>query len=392
MNDAEAIKYWIALKWVDCLGNIGIKALLDVFGNPYDIFKAPRHLLGAIPGIGKVISENIKSFNAWPKVEREIEQAQLHNVSIVTFNDPFFPQYLKNIYDCPVYLYVKGTLEPDAINLAVVGSRRASTYGKFSTEKLSRELSLRGITVVSGMARGIDAAAHKGAIAVRGRTIAVLGSGIDVIYPPENRDIYDAIQEYGAVVSEFPFGTPPNAPNFPSRNRIISGMSLGVIVVEASDKSGSLITARIALEQGREVFAIPGSIDSPGSRGTHKLIKEGATLAENIDDILPVIFPQISVSKNNPPPVSVKEKESPSIPEQGRKKDVPQVKSLTPRESIIIELLSEKPIHIDNIIQSSQLKSADVLNTLLTLELNGLIRQMPGKTYVREEGMKCLNH
>jgi len=386
MDDTAAIKYWIALKWVDSLGNIGIKSLLEAFSTPRSVFEAPRHMLSAVPGIGKTISEGIKSFNAWSQVDREIELAYRHGVSVITCQDPLFPQYLRNIYDCPTYLYVKGSLCPDDVNLALVGSRRASAYGRYATEKLSRELSLKGVTVVSGMARGIDTAAHKGALAVRGRTIAVLGSGIDVVYPPENKDLYDAVAENGAVVSEFPFGTPPNAPNFPARNRIISGMSLGVVVVEASDKSGSLITARIALEQGREVFAIPGSIDSPGSRGTHQLIKQGATLAEGIDDILPVILPQVTPVPLEIAPATVRK--TGTVAPQNRQShlDIPGEKNLNTEEAIIINLISNKPVHIDTIIQSSQLKSADVMRTLLTLELHGLIRQMPGKMYVREEG------
>jgi DNA processing protein len=236
------------------------------------------------------------------------------------------------------------------------------------------------------MARGIDASAHKGALAVRGRTIAVLGSGIDVVYPPENKELYAAIQEKGAVVSEFPFGTPPNAPNFPARNRIISGMSLGVVVVEASEKSGSLITARTALEQGREVFAIPGSIDSPGSRGTHKLIKEGATLVECIDDILTVISPQVKPTQGAASSMLPQKTEPDPGPVQNIGKDITKTRTLNVTEALILKLLCEKPVHVDAIIQTSRLKTADALNSLLTLELYGLIRQLPGKMYIRKEG------
>ena len=198
-----------------------------------------------------------------------------------------------NIYDRPAFLYVRGNLNKDDINIAVVGSRQASTYGKYTTEKISRELALKGLTIVSGMARGLDSAAHRGALTAHGRTVAVLGSGLDVIYPPENKKLFADIIQNGAVISEFPLGTPPRSTNFPARNRIISGMSYGVVIVEAGEKSGSLITARLALEQGREVFAVPGSIDTAGSRGTNKLIKQGAKLIENVDDILEEILPQL---------------------------------------------------------------------------------------------------
>jgi DNA processing protein len=394
MQDETAIKYWIALKRVDGLGNLGIKALLDVFATPRRVFEAPRHMLSAVPGIGPKISQGIKSFGDWDFIEKEIDMAARQGVTIVTCHDPLFPPSLRYIYDYPAFLYVKGTLMPDDIHLAVVGSRRASTYGKFTTDKLSRELSLKGITIVSGMARGIDASAHQGALSVRGRTIAVLGSGIDIIYPPENKKLYEAIPESGALVSEYPMGTPPNGPNFPARNRIISGISLGVLVVEASDKSGSLITARIALEQGREVFAIPGSIDSAGSRGTHKLIKDGATLAEGIDDILPVILPQVSAPQAiTPPPMMQGRLDlTLSVPEpQGHENHRSEI-NLNTKESTIFNSISDNPVHIDAIIQSSGLKPPEVLNTLLTLELQGLIRQTAGKMYVRKEGKACLIH
>ena len=203
---------------------------------------------------------------------------------------------LLNIYDRPVFFYVLGRLDKEDVPLAIVGSRNASTYGRYTTDRISRELALRGITIVSGMARGIDSCAHRGALAAKGRTIAVLGSGLDVIYPPENKKLFAAISSNGAVISEFPLGTQPLSYNFPARNRIISGLSYGVVVVEAGEKSGSLITAKLAMEQGREVFAIPGTIDSASSRGTNSLIKQGAKLIENIDDILEDILPQLERS------------------------------------------------------------------------------------------------
>jgi DNA processing protein len=377
----QNLKYWVALKWVEGVGNVGFKALLEAFGTPQKVFEAPLSMIKAVPGIGDKTAPQIKSFKDWKKVEKELEFADRTCVSIVTSQDPLYPSQLLSTYDYPAFLYVKGHLKEDDINVAVVGSRTASTYGKFTTERLCRELVLRGITVISGLARGIDSAAHRGALSGKGRTIAVLGCGLDVVYPPENEKLFTEISLQGALISEFPFGTPPNAPNFPARNRIISGISLGVVVVEASEKSGSLITARIALEQGREVFAVPGSIDSSGSRGTNKLIKQGAKLIENVEDILEEILPQVTRA-----PKVVK-------PDQRQKQPDDQQKILTSSPDLVLketektvwQVLSQKPVHIDQIITSTGLTAHEVLVILLNLELQGLIEQKPGKTYMRKE-------
>jgi DNA processing protein len=377
----QNLKYWVALKWVEGVGNVGFKALLEAFGTPQKVFEAPLSMIKAVPGIGDKTAPQIKSFKDWKKVEKELEFADRTCVSIVTSQDPLYPSQLLSTYDYPAFLYVKGHLKEDDVNVAVVGSRTASTYGKFTTERLCRELVLRGITVISGLARGIDSAAHRGALSGKGRTIAVLGCGLDVVYPPENEKLFTEISLQGALISEFPFGTPPNAPNFPTRNRIISGISLGVVVVEASEKSGSLITARIALEQGREVFAVPGSIDSSGSRGTNKLIKQGAKLIENVEDILEEILPQVTRA-----PKLVK-------PDQRQKQPDDQQKILTSSPDLVLketektvwQVLSQKPVHIDQIITSTGLTAHEVLVILLNLELQGLIEQKPGKTYMRKE-------
>ena len=377
----QNLKYWVALKWVEGVGNVGFKALLEAFGTPQKVFEAPLSMIKAVPGIGDKTAPQIKAFKDWKKVEKELECADRTCVSIVTSQDPLYPSQLLSTYDYPAFLYVKGHLKEDDVNVAVVGSRTASTYGKFTTERLCRELVLRGITVISGLARGIDSAAHRGALSGKGRTIAVLGCGLDVVYPPENEKLFTEISLQGALISEFPFGTPPNAPNFPARNRIISGISLGVVVVEASEKSGSLITARIALEQGREVFAVPGSIDSSGSRGTNKLIKQGAKLIENVEDILEEILPQVTRA-----PKVVK-------PDQRQKQPDDQQKILTSSPDLVLketektvwQVLSQKPVHIDQIITSTGLTAHEVLVILLNLELQGLIEQKPGKTYMRKE-------
>ena len=300
--DRELLKYWIALRAVEEIGCVGFRTLLQAFSTPEGVFSASIQTLRVVPGIGPKTAHNIKSFSDWDKAEKEIEQADRLGVDIITCEDAAYPRRLLNIYDYPPLLYVKGSLHPEEICVAVVGSRLASMYGKYTTEKICRELALRGVTVVSGLARGIDSAAHRGALAGKGRTVAVLGCGLDMIYPPENENLARDVAANGAIVTEFPFATPPNAPNFPSRNRIISGISLGVVVVEAGEKSGSLITARIAAEQGRSVFAVPGEIGAAGSRGTHRLIKQGAILFESIEDVLDEILPQAGVALPSEPP------------------------------------------------------------------------------------------
>jgi DNA processing protein len=382
MGDND-LKYWIALKSIDGVGNMGFKNLVDALGSPKNVFDASLQTLKVIPGIGEKTAAHIKDFNNWKNAEENLVLAEKLKVDIVTFHDQLYPANLLNIYDFPVLLYVKGILSDDDINVAVVGSRMASTYGKFTTEKICRELALKGITVVSGLARGIDSAAHRGALAGKGRTIAVLGCGIDIVYPPENEKLLMEIAEKGAVITEFPFGTQPNAPNFPSRNRIISGMSLGVVVVEAGEKSGSLITARIALDQGREVFAVPGSIDSAGSRGTHQLIRQGAKLIESIDDILDEILPQIDgyfqkpVTGDKTPRREIVDKERTSVADA--------MNMLNDAEKAVFQCISLKKVDIDTVIASTGFKAAEVLNILLNLELRGLIEQRPGKMYLRKE-------
>jgi DNA processing protein len=383
MKDHE-LKYWIALRSIDGVGNIGFKNLIDAFGSPDKVFDAPVQSLKTITGIGQKTAARIKDFNNWKNVDNDIKKATKLNAFFVTYRDISYPKNLLNIYDFPVLLYVRGSLKEDDINIAVVGSRMASTYGIFSTERLCRELAFKGITIVSGLARGIDSAAHRGALAGKGRTIAVLGCGLDIIYPSENEKLLEEISKKGAVITEFPFGTPPSAPNFPARNRIISGLSLGVVVVEASEKSGSLITARIALDQGREVFAVPGGIDSPGSRGTNKLIKQGAKLIENVDDILDEILPQVANTAINN--VEVTEISHRDVFDNKEKKNKPDlINRLNNAEKSVLEIISKKKVDTDTIIAATGFKAGDVLNILLNLELQGFILQLPGKIYIRKE-------
>lgn len=374
----DDLKYWIALKSVSGIGNLTFKALLDNFGSPSLILNAPVSKLTGITGITKKMALAINSFSDWDKVNQSFELLNKNKIAIITYQDDNYPEKLKNIYDRPPFLYVCGSLMKDDINIAIVGSRRATTYGKYTTERISRELAQKGVTVVSGMARGIDTAAHRGALGARGRTIAVLGSGLDVIYPPENKKLFAEIIENGAVISEFPMGTPPIAANFPSRNRIISGMSYGVLVVEAGEKSGSLITARLALEQGREVFAVPGSVETPTSRGTNRLIKEGAKLIENAEDILEEIIPQLEKTKVL----------SETLTSENEVKPPAKEIELTIKEKQVADFIFDKIIHIDDIIAATNLSPADALSTLMSLELKNLVTQHPGKYFSRTSVVK----
>jgi len=283
-------------------------------------------------------------------------------VRVITFLAEEYPKLLLEIPDPPPYLYVKGELRGSETAVAIVGSRRASTYGMHTTTRLASDLAGHGITVVSGMARGVDTAAHRGALSSGGRTIGVLGCGIDVIYPPENRRLFEEMASSGAIVSEFPLGTLPLAENFPRRNRIISGMSRGVLVVEAMEKSGSLITAQYALEQGREVFAIPGNINSGASRGTNRLIKDGAKLVEGVEDILEELPHRIGTA------AAAGAAPAPDF-------------ALTPKEAAVYTLLAEAPRHIDDVIVKSGLTVGDVSAILLALELKGAVMQLPGKIF-----------
>ncbi len=378
--DIERLKYALALKSVEGVGNVVFDRLIRRFGTPQDAFRQDIASLLGVQGLSPKAAGCIASFRSWSRIDRELELAYKYKITIMTVDDPSYPELLRTIHDRPAVLYVKGTLIPDEACIAVVGSRRASTYGKFTTEKFCRELALSGLNVVSGMARGIDSAAHRGALSAGGRTIAVLGSGLDVVYPAENAGLCERIAGSGAVISEYPFQAQPLPANFPERNRIISGMALGTIIMEATEKSGSLITARCALDQGREVFAVPGSIDQPGSKGTHKLIKEGAKLVENIFDIIDEIAPRLKreavPSPERSPGTSFPGGRSGEVAEQK-----PGIGRLDPVESAVLGVLSKGMLQVDSIIRQTRLASSAVLNSLLTLELKGYVEQMPGKIF-----------
>jgi DNA processing protein len=361
----ESLIQWLGLKTVPGVGNRLFLHLIQHFGGPAEVFSASRQELLQVEGVNDRLASVIHGYKIPKEVQEDQALAQENGVRIITFSDPDYPTLLRHIHDPPPVLYVYGELHPDSLNIAIVGSRNATSYGRTATERLSDGLAQRGFTVVSGMARGIDAAAHIGALAAGGKTIAVLGCGLDTVYPAENKSLFYRIAKSGAVISEFPFLTPPEAHNFPVRNRIISGLALGTVIVEATHKSGSLITARLAAEQGREVFAVPGSITSFKSMGTHRLIKQGAKLVEHVDDIIE----ELNIARPIP---SIAAKEEPTI-------------SLTPEEKKIIDELSPYPVHIDRLVRHLSLSAAQVSSLLLQLELKGLVTQSPGKLFARCE-------
>jgi DNA processing protein len=363
----DDIFYWLALSLTPGVGSILFKRLLDRFKTPEVVFSAPMKELLKVEGLGEKVAREILKGPLEKAVEKEWASLGKVGGKIVTLKDDGYPKRLKDIYDPPALLYVRGELRrEDTLAIAIVGSRKTSPYGRWITEKIGHDLACHGVTVVSGMARGIDSVAHMGTLQGGGRTIAVLGCGVDVIYPSENRKLFNQIIEHGAVLSEFPMGSVPEGGHFPRRNRIISGLSIGVVIVQAGSESGSLITANYALEQGREVFAIPGNVGAQGSRGTNQLIKEGAKLVESSEDILEEILPQWR-----------REEEILPFPES-------PLPDLTGEEKILYKLLGETPLHIDSVIRESQLDPGKVSSLLLNLELKGLISQWPGKCFTKK--------
>jgi len=355
------ISHWVALSFVQGIGNVHIKNLLERFGTPDKIFGASWKELAEVEGIGEKSARAIAGFSHWKDVDREILKAQKTGARLLTLTDPDYPNLLKEIYDPPPVLYARGEIKAGNCRaIAVVGSRQPTDYGRVVAERMAEGLAQYGVIVVSGMARGIDSIAHRACLKAGGQTIAVLGSGLDIIYPPEHKRLYEEIAGHGAVVSEFSFGTPPLAENFPRRNRIISGMSAGVLVVEATLRSGSLITARLALDQGREVFAVPGNVLSPKSAGTNNLIKQGAKPVDRVEEILEEIIPQM--------------KEVQSFQRQP---------SLSGGEKKLYDFLGPEPKDIDSIIVGCGFEGAEASSILTRLELSGLVIQLPGKRFAR---------
>jgi DNA processing protein len=364
---------YIALNMIDGVGPIRVRALLDQFGTAEAILSTLRTELIRVEGVGDEVARNIAGWRERVDLDAELARIEKAGVRIVTRSDADYPKHLCEIYDPPLVLYVRGALaEDERLAIGIVGSRRTTLYGQEMSRKLAYQLARVGITIVSGLARGIDTEAHRGALQAKGRTVAVIGCGIDIVYPSENKKLADEIvAKGGAVVTEFPFGVSPDRQNFPMRNRIISGWSLGVVVVEANVKSGALITAKQAMEQGREVFAVPGRADSILSRGTNKLIKDGAKLTEDAEDVLSefeYLFPRTAQKTDGEPAEGCGTK--------------PALK-LTEMEEKVMAHISNEEVAIDEIIRASGLTSAAVSATLLGLEMKRFIRQLPGKTFVR---------
>ena len=355
---------WLSLCLVPGLGNVLMARLLAVYGEPAAVLRASPKDLRQVPGVGAKLAQAITHSDQKVAAERELEKANRENVTILACDDCRYPELLGHIYDPPAVLYVKGDVELlSSVCVAMVGSRAATVYGTRVANDMAKRLAAEGVTVVSGVALGVDAAAHTGALQ-SGRTIGVLGCGIDVVYPRQHQKLYEQIIENGALVSEAPFGARPEAFRFPARNRIISGLSQGIVVVEAAQRSGSLITARLALEQGREVFAIPGRIDSAKSSGAHRLLKEGATLVHTADDI----FQELGFS-------SIQEGNL------GREDEKRLGTALTLEEKKLYGWLDVYPQNIDELIQKAHMAPEKVAELLLLLELKGLIESLSGNQY-----------
>jgi DNA processing protein len=359
---------WLALYLIPGLGNAVLKRLIDAFGDPDGVFKAGEAELLRIEGMRREVAAKIRGRALDREAAGEIKRAEACHARILVYTDPSYPPLLREIHNPPMVLFVRGRDIPLKMTcISVVGSRNPTHYGRKAAEKIALGLARRGAGVVSGLARGIDAAAHSGCLMGNGFTIGVLGTGIDKVYPTTNRALFERMEEEGAIVSEFPTRTPPEPKNFPIRNRIISGLSRGTVVVEATRNSGSLITASLALEQGRDVFAVPGSIDSFKSTGTHFLIKQGAKLIENADDILS----EFGFLGRGPA-----ERPTPTHPD-GTSREMDSV------EKRIYEIIGDYPVHMDDIVRMGKMDPGKVAGILMKMELEGIIRQLPGRMFVR---------
>jgi DNA processing protein len=348
-------------------GGASLQALLETFGSAVAAWEAPAQALRAVPGIGSGTAEAIRRFSWRRRLGEEEERVSRAGLHVIVWGDAEYPEALRHIGSPPPVLYLRGTLLPeDGAAVAVVGARHATAYGEDVARGLAGELARRGLSIVSGLARGIDAAAHRGALEAGGRTLAVLGSGLDRIYPPEHEGLAGEVAGAGALLSEFPMGTAPLKPHFPRRNRIISGLSLGVIVVEASVDSGALITAHHALEQGRDVFAVPGRVHARYSEGCNRLIKAGAKLVESWEDVLCELVPRLKGRRRMAAPV-------------------PPGPALSAEEQRVFDLLAGGALHIDELIVQAGLPGGRVASVLVGLEMKGVVRQLRGKVFERPD-------
>ena len=371
---SEEHLHWLALRLVPGLGNRVALRLLETYGSAMGVFRASPTELEAW-GVSSHVVRNIAAGTVFEEAAKEAEQARQLGAMLITIRDGGYPRLLQEIFDPPLLFYVRGDarlLETPCI--AMVGTRRPTAYGRAMAERLASELAARGLTVVSGLDRGIDTAAHRGAMEAAGKTVAVLGAGIDVVYPAENKKLFASLAEEGLLLSEFPLGAFPAPQNFPIRNRIISGLSLGVVVVEAAEHSGSLITARLAMEQNREVFGVPGSLTNRYSWGPHILIKQGAKLVQDWQDVAEELPATVRASLFPAPRATGKASAASLFAE-----------SLAAPQKNIYDLLKvDEPMHIDQILDVlPELSSSVLLAGLLELELQGLVRQLPGKNFVK---------
>ena len=371
---------YIALNMVPNVGPVRVRALLEVFGEPQAILAARRDELMRVENIGTEVAQSIVSWRQHADLDAELARIEKAGAHVVTREDAEYPKHLREIYDPPLALYVRGSIgEGDPHAVAIVGSRRTTLYGQEMARKLAYQLARVGVTVVSGAARGIDTCAHRGALQAKGRTVAVLGCGVDVAYPPENKELLAQIAaKGGAVVSEFPLGTKPDRQTFPMRNRVISGWSLGVVVVEANARSGALITASFAAEQGRQVFAVPGRADSALSKGSNHLIKDGAKLTEDVEDILSefeYLFPKTNKT------------ERPAEAGTDRQGTTGSLKVSETEQKVLAAIGDEEAV-MDEVIRRSGLTTACVSATLLALEMKRIVKQLPGKVFARSLGAR----
>lgn len=371
--ELDASLSWLALTMTPGIASRLSARLLEEFGSPEEVFRAPLPRLERC-NLPAAVAQAVYKKQAYKRAEKEIASIRgIENLRLVNWTDPEYPAMLREIYDPPTLLYVRGNAEVLTMPcVSIVGTRKPTLYGTQMAERLGRELAARGVTVVSGMARGIDAIAHQGAMAANGRAIGVLGTGVNVCYPKENKKLYEKVLERGAIISEFPLGTHPSPENFPIRNRIVAGMPHGVVVVEGAQYSGSLITARLAMEFGREVFAVPGNVTQPVSFAPNQLIRQGAKLVTNGEDViedLPTPIRAILVRAEAP---------------ESEQRNLLAAASLNSSEKKIYELLAiDLPVHIDDIVERSGLNSSEVLATLFDLEMKGIVRQLPGKQFAK---------